>query len=80
MFGLLQKMDNFSNGQMTEEQKIDFMQEVIDTGLVWDMHKKYISQAAEYLNVGKCVDMVLFRKQDANLNERYQAASLAGVA
>ena len=78
MFGILEKMDNFSNGQMTEEQKIDFMQEVIDNGLVWDMHEKYISQAAEYLNVGKCVDMVLFRKQDSDLEERYQASRLAG--
>ena len=63
MFGLLQKMDNFSNGQMTEDQKIDFIQEIVDTGLVWDMHKKYIFQAEKYLNAGKCVDMVLFRKE-----------------
>ena len=63
MFGLLQKMDNFSNGQMTEDQKIDFIQEIVDNGMVWDMHKKYISQAEKYLDAGKCVDMVLFRKE-----------------
>jgi hypothetical protein len=63
MFGLLQKMDNFSNGQMTEDQKIDFIQEIVDNGMVWDMHEKYISQAQKYLNAGKVVDMVLFRKE-----------------
>ena len=67
MFGLLQKMDNFSNGQMTEDQKIDFIQEIVDTGLVWDMHEKYIAQAEKYLNAGKCVDMVLVRKESKNV-------------
>ena len=47
MFGILEKMDNFSNGLMTEEQKIDFMQEIIDNGMVWQMHEKYIMQAGE---------------------------------
>ena len=54
MFGLLQKMDNFSNGQMTENQKISFIQEIINNGLVWDMHEKYIAQASEYLSGGQC--------------------------
>ena len=54
MFGILEKMDNFSNGQMTEEQKISFTQEVINNGMVWDMHEKYIAQASEYLNGGQC--------------------------
>ena len=63
MFGILEKMDNFSNGQMTEEQKIDFMQEIIDNGMVWKMHEKYIYQASEYLAHQKCFDMVLVRKR-----------------
>ena len=54
MFGLLQKMDNFSNDQMDEDQKIDFMQEIVDNGMVWDMHEKYLDQAEKYLNAGKC--------------------------
>ena len=78
MYVLIEKMDNFSNGQMTEGQKVDFTQEIIDNGMVWDMHKKYRDQAAEYLNVGKCIDMVLYRKQPSDLEERYQAARLAG--
>jgi hypothetical protein len=54
MFGILEKMDKFSNETMTSEEKISFMQEVINTGLVWDMHQKYIVQASEYLNGGQC--------------------------
>ena len=54
MFGILEKMDKFSNETMTSEEKISFMQEVINTGLVWDMHQKYIAQASEYLSDGQC--------------------------
>ena len=54
MFGILEKMNKFSNGEMTNEEKISFIQEVINNGLVWDMHQKYIAQASEYLNGGEC--------------------------
>ncbi|HIL26255.1 MAG TPA: hypothetical protein EYG21_02515 [Nitrospinaceae bacterium] len=54
MFGILEKMDKFSNEKMTNEEKISFTQEVINNGLVWDMHQKYIAQASEYLNGGQC--------------------------
>ena len=40
MFGILQKMDRFSNKLMSEEEKIDFMQEIVDNGMVWEMHFK----------------------------------------
>ena len=53
MFGILEKMDKFSNETMTSEEKISFMQEVINTGLVWDMHQKYIAQATDYLHSGQ---------------------------
>tara|TARA_Y100000310_G_C20385865_1_gene670368 strand:- start:198 stop:440 length:243 start_codon:yes stop_codon:yes gene_type:complete len=78
MFGILEKMDKFSNGQMTEEQKIDFMQEIIDNGMVWEMHGKYIAQAQEYLGELKCFDMVLVRKAPDDLEDRYEVARLAG--
>ena len=32
MFGILEKMDKFSNETMTSEKKISFMQEVINNG------------------------------------------------
>ena len=78
MFGILEKMDKFSNGQMTEEQKVDFMQEIIDNGMVWEMHGKYIAQAQEYLGELKCFDLALVRKAPDDLEERYQAARIAG--
>ena len=80
MFGLIEKMDKFSNAQMNEDEKIDFIQEIIDSGMVWEMHGKYIAQAQEYLGELKCFDMVLVRKAPDDLEERYQTARLAGEA
>ena len=59
MFGLLQKMDRFSNNLMSSEEKIDFIQEIVDNGMVWDMHSKYIDEALFLMGQGKVVDMVL---------------------
>ncbi len=63
MFGILQKMDRFSNNLMTEEQKIDFIQELVDFDLVWNMHEKYRNEAARLLDAGKVVNLVLRRKE-----------------
>ena len=63
MFGILQKMDYFSNNLMTEEQKIDFIQELVDFGLVWDMHEKYRNEAARLMDAGKVAGLVLRRKE-----------------
>ena len=32
MFGILEKMDRFSNNLMTQDERIDFIQELVDTG------------------------------------------------
>ena len=71
MFGILQKMDRFSNKLMSEEEKIDFMQEIVDNGMVWEMHSKYIDEALFLMGQGKVVDMVLRRaiSNDAPRNE-----------
>jgi hypothetical protein len=71
MFGILQKMDRFSNKQMSQEEKIDFMQEIVDNGMVWKMHSKYIDEAFFLMGQGKVVDMVLRRaiSNDAPRNE-----------
>ena len=61
MFGLLQKMDRFSNNLMSSEEKIDFIQEIVDNGMVWEMHSKYIDEALFLMGQGKVVDMVLRR-------------------
>ena len=53
MFGLLEKMDSYSNGLMSEQEKIDFIQEIVDLKLVWKMHSKYIGEALTLIGAGK---------------------------
>ena len=71
MFGILQKMDRFSNKLMSREEEIDFFQEIVDNGMVWEMHSKYIDEALFLMGQGKVVDMVLRRaiSNDAARNE-----------
>ena len=62
MFGIIQKMERFSNNLMTEDEKIDFMQEIVDNGMVWDMHEKYIKEAETLMGAGKVVNLAIRRK------------------
>ena len=61
MFGILEKMDRFSNNLMTQDEKIDFIQELVDTGMVYDMHEKYQNAAIELISEGKVMCAVLRR-------------------
>jgi hypothetical protein len=61
MFGILEKMDRFSNNLMSQDERIDFIQELVDTGMVYDMHEKYQNAAIELINQGKVMCMVLRR-------------------
>jgi len=65
MFGILDKMDRFSNCEMGDQEVIDFIQEIVDNGMVWEMHEKYRDQALFLMGQGKVVDMVL-RRAGAN--------------
>ena len=71
MFGILDKMDRFSNCEMGDQEVIDFIQEIVDNGMVWEMHSKYIDEALFLMGQGKVVDMVLRRAidNDAPRNE-----------
>jgi len=62
MFGILEKMDRYSNQLMSEEEKIDFVQEIVDNGIVWDMHKKYVTEALNLIDQGKVIEMAIRRK------------------
>ena len=62
MFGIIQKMERFSNNLMTEDEKIDFMQEIVDNGMVWDMHEKYRNEAKALMVAGKVVNLAIRRK------------------
>jgi len=64
MFGILEKMDRFSNKLMTQDERIDFIQELVDENMVWEMHSKYIDEALFLMGQGKVVDMVLRRAID----------------
>jgi hypothetical protein len=61
MFGILEKMDRFSNNLMTQDERIDFIQELVDTEMVYDMHEKYQNAAIELINEGKVMCAVLRR-------------------
>ena len=74
MFGLLQKMDRFSNKLMSREEKIDFFQEILDNGMIWEMHNKYIDEALFLMGQGAIVDMVLRRAIDNNTPRNQQDA------
>ena len=64
MFGILEKMDRFSNKLMTQDERIDFIQQLVDENMVWEMHSKYIDEALFLMGQGKVVDMVLRRAID----------------
>ena len=49
MFGILEKMDRFSNNLMEETEKVNFIQEIIDNKMVWDMAQKYQDAAIDLL-------------------------------
>ena len=53
MFGILEKMDRYSNKLMAEDEKINFIQEIVDLNMVWDMHSKYIGEALTLIGAGK---------------------------
>jgi hypothetical protein len=53
MFGILEKMDRFSNKLMTNTEKVSFIQEIVDSGLVWDMHDKYVYAALTLIGRGE---------------------------
>ena len=67
MFGILQKMDRFSNNLMTEEEKISFLQEIIDNGMIFDMHHKYQNAALALIERGElsCAVVRRFKNYDA---------------
>ena len=61
MFGILQKMDRFSNGVMAEAEKIGFFQEIVDNKMIYQMHDKYQHEAVRLVNEGK-VSIPLLRQ------------------
>ena len=61
MFGILEKMDRFSNNLMAEAEKIGFFQEIINNKMIYQMHDKYQHEAVRLVNEGK-VSIPLLRQ------------------
>ena len=45
----------FENGEMNEEEVIDFIQGMIDSGVVWRLQGSYGRLAQFYIDQGLCV-------------------------
>lgn len=79
MFGLLQKMDRFSNSQMTDEQRFDFIQEIVDNNMVWEMHDKYQSAALILIGLGKVNSRLPLGAFDNFVESRFREPDFAGM-
>ena len=73
MFGILQKMDRFSNGVMAEAEKIGFFQEIVDNKMIYQMHDKYQHEAVRLVNEGK-VSIPLLRQLRSSIQLYLQKA------
>jgi hypothetical protein len=70
MFGIIQKMNRFSNNLMADKERLSFLQEIIDNGMVFDMHPKYQNAALVEIARGKLACAVVRRfNSDNTLNK-----------
>jgi hypothetical protein len=44
----------FENGELTEDQTIDFFQRLIDSGLAWQLQGMYGRTAHDLIRSGRC--------------------------
>jgi len=51
---MIEKIIDFENGNMTEEETIDFFQNIIDSGLVWELQGFYGRMASNLIEEGVC--------------------------
>jgi len=51
---MIEKIIDFENGNMTEEETIEFFQGIIDSGLVWDLQGFYGRMANNLIEEGVC--------------------------
>lgn len=79
MFGLLQKMDRFSNRLMGKEEIISFIQEIVDNNMVWEMHDKYQSAALILIGQGKVNSRLPLGAFDNFVESRFGEPDFAGM-
>lgn len=55
MSDLTSKIMAYEDGEMDEDQAIEFFQELIDTGLAWTLQGSYGRTAKALIDAGHCV-------------------------
>lgn len=53
----LDKLIAYEEGRLSEEEQIELFQELIDTGLAWQLQGHYGREAVHLLNQGKCKEV-----------------------
>jgi len=51
---LVGKIMDYEDGSMSEEEMIEFFQELIDSGLAWTLQGSYGRMAADFIKSGLC--------------------------
>ena len=51
---VVSKIMDYEDGQMDEEQTLEFFQEIIDSGLVWNLQGSYGRMANSLIRAGLC--------------------------
>ena len=51
---MVEMIMKYENGRMTEEEVIDFFQQIIESGLVWELQGSYGRMAQMLIDEGLC--------------------------
>ena len=51
---VVDKIMEYDSGEMNYEETVDFFQELIDSGLAWQLQGSYGRQAVAFINSGEC--------------------------
>jgi hypothetical protein len=52
---MVDKLIDYENGEMTHEEQVAFIQELVDSGLVWQLQGHYGRTAAAMIESGEVV-------------------------
>jgi hypothetical protein len=50
----IDKISRYENGEMNDDEITSFFQEIIESGLVWELQGSYIRMAEELIEAGLC--------------------------
>lgn len=65
-YDLVGKIIDYEDGNMNEQQTIDFFQFLYDTGIVWDLQGSYQRELRHLINTGKIQE-----HKESNDNRNY---------